>query len=146
MSAPDAIDVIEFRESPDALDGLTEDELEGGFFEGWPNPPTPERHLRHLRGCEAVGLAVDEATGDVIGFISVLGDGFSVAFISLLEVLPASRGQGIGTELMRRMLDRLKDRAAIDLVCDEDVVPFYQRVGGTPGPAMLWRRRSVDPL
>ena len=76
----------------------------------------------------------------------MLGDGFSVAFVSLLEVLPAWRGQGIGTVLMRRMLGRLGDRAAIDLVCDEDVVPFYERVGGTAGRAMLWRRRSVDPL
>ena len=48
--------------------------------------------------------------------------------------------------LMQRMLGRLGDRAAIDLVCDEDVVPFYERVGGTAGRAMLWRRRSVDPL
>lgn len=128
----------------DDLDGLTADQLRGGFFVGWPNPPTPERHLRHLQGCEAVGLAMDEATGDVIGFISVLGDGFSVAFISLLEVLPARQGQGIGTELMRRMLERYKDRYAIDLVCDEDVVPFYERFGGTAGRAMLWRRRSVD--
>ena len=130
----------------DGLDGLPADQLRGGFFEGWPNPPTPEGHLRHLNGCEAVCLAVDEATGDVIGFVSVLGDGFSVAFISLLEVLPAWRGQGIGTELMRRVLARLGDRAAIDLVCDEDVVPFYERLGGTAGRAMLWRRRSVDPL
>ena len=65
---------------------------------------------------------------------------------SLLEVLPAWRGQGIGTELMRRMLARLGDRQAIDLVCDEDLVPFYGRVGGTPGRAMLWRHRSVDTL
>ena len=130
----------------DGLDGLTADQLRGGFFEGWPNPPTPEGHLRHLHGCEAVGLAVDEATGDVIGFVSVLGDGFSVAFISLLEVLPPWRGQGIGTTLMERMLARLGDRAAIDLVCDEDVVRFYERLGGIAGRAMLWRRRSVDPL
>jgi len=130
----------------DGLDGITPDQLRGGFFEGWPSPPTPEGHLRHLHGCEAVGLAVDEATDNVIGFVSVLGDGFSVAFVSLLEVLPAWRGQGIGMALMQRMLGRLGDRAAIDLVCDEDVVPFYERVGGTAGRAMLWRRRSVDPL
>jgi ribosomal protein S18 acetylase RimI-like enzyme len=134
--------VVAYR---DDLEGLTADQLRGGFFVGWPDPPTPPNHLRHLQGCEAVGLAVDEASGDVVGFISVLGDGFSVAFISLLEVLPAWQGQGIGTELMRRMLARYADRYAIDLVCDDDVVPFYERLGGTPGRAMLWRRRSVDP-
>ncbi len=128
----------------DEVSTLTADRLGGGFFEGWPNPPTPERHLAHLRGCEAVELAVDEASGNVVGYVSALGDGVSVAFIPLLEVLPAWRGQGIGTELMRRMLARLGDRLAVDLVCDEDVVPFYQRLGGTPGRAVLWRRRSVD--
>ena len=129
----------------DDIAGLTADRLRGGFFEGWPNPPTPDGHLAHLRGCEAVGLAVDEATGDVVGFISALGDGGTVAFISLLEVLPAWRGQGIGSELTRRMLARLGDRYAVDLVCDDDVVPFYERLGGSAGRAMLWRpRRSVD--
>jgi GNAT superfamily N-acetyltransferase len=126
------------------LEGLTAERLRGGFFEGWPSSPTPEEHLRHLRGCEAAVLAVDEGTGNVIGFVSVLGDGFSVAFVSLLEVLPAWRGQGIGSELMRRVLARYGDRVALDLVCDEDVVPFYERLGGIPGRAILWRQPIVD--
>jgi GNAT superfamily N-acetyltransferase len=133
--------VVAYR---DDLEGLTADRLRGGFFEGWPSPPTPEEHLRHLRGCEAAVLAVDDGTGDVVGFVSVLGDGFSVAFVSLLEVLPAWRGQGIGSELMRRVLARCGDRVALDLVCDEDVVPFYERLGGIPGRAVLWRQPIVD--
>ena len=57
-------------------------------------------------------------------------------------MLPAWRGQGIGRELVRRMLDRLRDRYAVDLVCDEDLVPFYEALGGTPGRAILWRNRT----
>ena len=72
----------------------------------------------------------------------MLGDGGTVAFISLLEVLPAWRGRGIGSELVRRVLDRYRDRYAIDLVCDDDVVPFYERLGGTAGRAILWRNRT----
>jgi GNAT superfamily N-acetyltransferase len=126
----------------DDADGLTADRLRGGFFEGWPNPPSPERHLAHLRGAEAVVVAVDAAGGDVVGFASAVGDGGFVAFIPLVEVLPAWRAQGIGRELVRRLLDRLRDRYAIDLVCDEDLVPFYQSLGGTPGHAILWRNRT----
>jgi ribosomal protein S18 acetylase RimI-like enzyme len=130
----------------DDLDGITADQLRGGFFEGWPSPPTPDGHLTHLRGCETVLLAVDRAGGDVVGFVSVLGDGGTVGFISLLEVLPAWRGRGIGTELMRRVLERYRDRYAVDLVCDDDVVPFYERLGGTAGRAVLWRNRPSSRL
>ncbi|HYO43283.1 MAG TPA: GNAT family N-acetyltransferase [Candidatus Limnocylindrales bacterium] len=126
----------------DDVAALTPDRLRGGFFEGWPNPPTPDGHLRHLRGCEYVLYAVHPASGDVVGFCSAIGDGGTVAFISLLEVLPGWRGQGIGTGLMRRMLDHYRDRYAIDLVADDDVAPFYERLGGTRGRAMLWRNRT----
>ena len=128
----------------DDLDGITADRLRGGFFEGWPRPPTPDEHLAHLLGCEAVVLAVDEATADVVGFVSAVGDGGMVAFVPLLEVLPGWRGHGIGTELMRRLLERLAGRYSIDLVCDEDLLPFYERLAGRPGRAVLWRRRTVD--
>ena len=131
--------MVEYLETSD---GITADRLAGGFFEGWPSPPDPERHLAHLRGAEAVVLAVDPASGDVVGFITAIGDGGLVAFIPLLEVLPAWRGQGIGRELVRRILARLADRYAIDLVCDEDLAPFYERLGGTTGRAMMWRNRT----
>jgi GNAT superfamily N-acetyltransferase len=85
--------MVEYLETSD---GITADRLSGGFFEGWPSPPDPERHLAHLRGAEAVVLAVDPASGDVVGFITAIGDAGLVAFIPLLEVLPAWRGQGIG--------------------------------------------------
>ena len=132
--------LVEYR---DDLTGLAAERLRGGFFDGWPNPPTPEGHLAHLRGCEYALLAVDGESGVVVGFISVLGDGGSVAFISLLEVLPAWRGRGIGSELVRRTLARYADRYAIDLVADDDVLPFYERLGGTPGRAVMWRNRGA---
>ena len=118
--------------------------LRGGFFEGWTTPWTPERHLRHLRAAEAVELALDPATGDAVGFVTAIGDGGDVAFIPLLEVLPAWRGRGIGRELMRRLLARLSDRYAVDLACDEELVAFYEALGGTRGRAMLWRRRAGE--
>jgi GNAT superfamily N-acetyltransferase len=122
--------------------GLSADQLRGGYFEGWPAPWAPERHLAHLRGAEAVELALDPGTGDVVGFASAIGDGANVAFISLLEVLPAWQGRGIGRELMRRMLSRLGDRYSIDLGCDEGLVPFYTELGLTPGRSMVWRNRA----
>lgn len=121
----------------DSLDGLTPDHLRGGFFVGWPNPPTPETHLRILRGSAAVVLAKDGE--QVVGFINAISDGVLSAYIPLLEVLPDYQGQGIGSELARRMLDRLRDLYMIDLLCDADLQPFYARLGMRPYTAMLLR-------
>jgi len=132
--------VIEYSEDPGSL---TADQLRGGFFEGWPVPPSPELHLAHLHGAEVAIAAVDTITGDVVGFVSAIGDGVLTAFVPLLEVLPAWRGRGIGRELMRRMLARLAGRYSIDLVCDTDLVPFYERLGGRPTRAVAWRNRAV---
>jgi len=126
-----------------SLDGIGAAELAGGFWVGWPTPPTAEEHLALLEGSEAVVLAVDDATGQVVGFVTAVGDGVLSAYLPLLEVLPAWQGQGIGSELVRRVLAELGPRYMVDLVCDEDVVPFYERLGFTPYRAMVRRDRSA---
>jgi ribosomal protein S18 acetylase RimI-like enzyme len=132
--------MIEYRESTAALEA---DQLAGGFFEDWPSPPSPELHLAHLRSSEVAIVAIDVDTGQVVGFVTAIGDGAFAAFIPLLEVLPAYRGRGIGTELMRMILARLGDRYSIDLVCDSGLVAFYDGLGGSPGSAVSWRNRDA---
>lgn len=120
-----------------SLTDLTADYLRGGFFAGWPNPPTPETHLKLLHGSDHVILARD---GDqVIGYITAISDGVLAAYIPHLEVLPAYRGQGIGSELVRRMLDNLRHLYMIDLMCDTDVQPFYERLGMRRYSGMIYR-------
>jgi ribosomal protein S18 acetylase RimI-like enzyme len=89
-------------------------------------------------------VAVDSATGQVIGFVTAIGDGVLTAFIPFLEVLPAYRGREIGTELIRRVLALLRDRYSVDLACDADLVPFYERLGGVAGTAVMWRNRAAS--
>ena len=112
----------------DSVDGITPENLHG-FFVGWPHPPTAATHLKILGNSTAVVLAVDDQTGQVVGYINALGDGFHAAFIPGLEVLPGYQGRGIGTELVRRMLKKLDHYYAIDLMCDPSVQPFYERLG-----------------
>jgi ribosomal protein S18 acetylase RimI-like enzyme len=131
-----------------SLDGITEADLAGGFWVGWPQPPSPATHLAMLRGSEAVVLALDETVppgtpARVVGFVNAVGDGVLAAYLPCLEVLPAWQGQGIGSELVRRVLAELEPRYMVDLVCDEDVVPFYQRLGLVPYGAMIRRDRSA---
>ena len=97
------------------------DNLEG-FFAGWINPLTPEQHYCHLKACAYFVAALDSSK--VVGFVSAISDGIGCAFIPLIEVLPKYQRQGIGTELMRQMLDKLKCMNAIDLMCDENVKGF----------------------
>ncbi len=122
----------------DSLEGVSAEML-AGFFVGWPNPPSPETHLHLLQGSSAMILAVDEDEGRVVGFITALSDGVLTAFIPLLEVLPTYEGQGIGRHLVERMLARLKHLYSIDLVCDEELIDFYEGLGFQRGRAMLRR-------
>lgn len=112
-------------------------DLSGGFFVGWPSPPSPEKHLKVLRGSYRALTAVQE--GRVVGFITAISDGVATAFIPWLEVLPEARGRGIGSELVRRMQNELAQLYSIDLVCDDDVAPFYDRMGWHRAQAMVQR-------
>jgi len=116
-----------------------------GFFEGWAAPPTPEDHLRMLAGSDHVVLAVDDERERVVGFVAALTDGVRAAFIPLLEVEPDWRGRGVGTELMRRMLDQLSAYSAIDLTCDPELQPFYARLGLQPSVGMCLRDYTRPP-
>ena len=123
-----------------SLEGLESDHLHG-FFEGWPSLPSAEKHLEILRGSYRVVVAREDSSPNVVGFVNAISDGVLAAFVPLLEVLPSHRRRGIGTELVRRMLDELSDLYSIDLVCDAELRPFYERFGMQPLHAMALRRR-----
>ena len=124
----------------DSLEDITADHLRGGFFAGWSQAPSPETHLRVLQGSDQIVLAKDGE--QVVGYITAITDGVLAAYIPHLEVLEAYQGQGIGSELVRRMQTALRDIYMIDLICDADVQPFYQRLGMTPYTGMI--KRNYD--
>ena len=49
------------------------------------------------------------------------------------------RGQGIGSELVHRLLARLSHLYMIDLICDPELQPFYARLGLKPYTGMIRR-------
>ena len=112
----------------ESVEGVRPDQL-SGFFEGWPNPPTPERHLAILAGSDHFVLAIDDNVERVVGFVNAISDGVLSAYLPLLEVLPEYRGRGIGRELARRIVVRLDHLYMIDLCCDDSLVPFYRSLG-----------------
>ncbi|WP_218916404.1 GNAT family N-acetyltransferase [Calidithermus chliarophilus] len=119
-----------------SLEGITPEQLEG-FFVGWPNPPSPQTHLRILKGSSHVVLALDGER--VVGFVNAISDGVLSAYIPLLEVLPPYQGRGVGSELMRRMLEQLEGFYMADLLCEPELAPFYERFGMRRAAGMFLR-------
>lgn len=111
----------------DKVNDIDESRL-NGFFVGWPNPPSTKKHKEILLKSNYAWVAIDESTDNVVGFITAISDGVISAYIPLLEVLPTYKGQGIGTKLTELMIETLKNLYMVDLLCDEDVMPFYDRL------------------
>jgi GNAT superfamily N-acetyltransferase len=129
--------VISYRTDPR---GLTENDL-AGFFVGWPTPPSPAQHLAVLRGSYRVVIALSQ--DDVIGFVNMISDGVLTAFVPWLEVRPEFQGQGVGTELMRRILAEAAHLYSVDLTCDESLRPYYERLGMAALTGMGLRNRDA---
>jgi len=108
---------------------ITTNMLDGGFFVGWPNPPSAHSHLRMLRGSYIAWIAIDSTSNKVVGFINAVSDGVMAAYIPLLEVLPEYQSRGIGKELVSRMLESLKHLYMVDLLCDQEKQNFYAKFG-----------------
>lgn len=122
----------------DSLANIKPSNLDG-FFGGWKAPHSPHAHLEILRRSAHFIIAIDPATQNAVGFVTALTDGIQAAFIPLLEVLPSHQGQGIGTELMKRLLEKLDGIPAIDLTCDPERQSFYARLGMQPSVGMVIR-------
>lgn len=89
------------------------------------------------RTSDAVQRMLDNTTvrvgvwdGDrLIGFARAVTDGVYRAFIEDVVVDQAYRGQGIGVELVRRLLEPLAHTEDVALVCSDELIPFYARHG-----------------
>ena len=117
------VDGLHYRFGPHAL---TLPQAEG-FFVGWPTPPSSGVLLELLSQSDEALIALED--GRIVGYVTALTDRILFSSITSLEVLPEYQSHGIGTELMRRMLERLSGVYATDLVCDANLVPFYESVG-----------------
>lgn len=111
------------------------------FFEGWPRRPDDTQFAAVLKGSHAIVLAVHD--GEVIGFINAISDGVLTAFIPWLEVQPQWRGQGIGAELVGRIIQALDGMYSIDLTCDPHLIPYYERLDLVPLAGMCKRNPSA---
>ena len=114
---------MQYTSDLEVLDGLIID----GFFNGWPNPPSNEVFKKLLKGSYKVVLAYKDQR--LVGFISCISDGVLSAYIPLLEVLPNFQGKGIGKRLVSILQKELSHLYMVDLLCDESLIPYYEKLG-----------------
>lgn len=69
----------------------------------------------------------------LIGYIDCVSNGVTDAYIQDLMVHPNYQNNGIGTELMNRMIAYLKSKGVymISVIYEDRLSPFYERFGFT---------------
>lgn len=87
---------------------------------------------------------VDDEIGRLVGFARVLTDDVYLAVVLDVIVRPDRQGEGLGKLLLDAIVAdvRLRDVRSIELVCQPELVAFYQRWGFTDnvGQSRLMRR------
>ena len=67
----------------------------------------------------------------LLGIVRVVGDGFTIILIQDILVYPNYQRQGIGTALLRAVLDRYSDVRQVQLATDNTpkTIAFYRSLG-----------------
>ncbi len=65
----------------------------------------------------------------MVGFARAITDGITRGFIEDVVVEEAQRGQGIGAELVHRLVNHLGQVEELTLICADERVAFYERLG-----------------
>ena len=68
---------------------------------------------------------------DLMGIVRVVGDGHTIVFVQDILVYNRYQRQGVGTALLKAVLERYKNVRQIELVTDntEKTIAFYNSVG-----------------
>jgi len=127
------------------FEALRRDELVGLFQSGWWTASRDRAAVdRLIDGSDVVVGLVDVATDRLVGFARSITDGVFLAVVLDVIVAPPYRGTGLGARLMDELLaaEALKNVESIELVCQPELIAFYERWGFTDrvGRSLLMRR------
>jgi predicted GNAT family N-acyltransferase len=132
--------------------GLTASQVDDllGLFAGewWTEDRTRSDVERMLAATDLVFAVVENPSAAVVGFARVLTDQTYVALVLDVIVAPEHRGHGLGRLLVETILAEpgLQAVRSIELVCQPELVPFYEQWGfsASVGRSGLMRR-AADP-
>lgn len=95
----------------------------------WATKRTPEQIERMLAHCLSMGVWDGDA---LIGYGRAVTDGVYRALVEDIVVDAAWRGQGIGGEIVRQLVEALEPVEQLILNCHESLIPFYASFGFSP--------------
>lgn len=74
---------------------------------------------------------VGDENDELLGIIRTVGDGFTIIFVQDILVFPRVQRKGIGTALLKAVLDRYPHVRQIELTTDNTpkTVAFYKSLG-----------------
>ena len=77
-----------------------------------------------------LGATIDD---QLVGIIRAVGDGQTIVFVQDIIVLPKYQRKGIGTKLLKTLMEKYKDVYQLELLTDntEKTKAFYRSVGFT---------------
>lgn len=94
---------------------------------GWTSGAQGERLHKGLKNSHTLLTAWD---GDRLAAMAcAISDGYMVLYVPFVAVHPQHQGQGIGTEIMARLMERYKDVARKVLVALTGKEDFYEKMG-----------------
>jgi ribosomal protein S18 acetylase RimI-like enzyme len=96
---------------------------------GFPEVDGPEA-MKRVKACSAAVFLVCEVNRKVVGVVRGTYDG-SRAMIHLLSVHPANQRRGIGTALVREIVERFNQSGApkTSATVTQESLPFWQKIG-----------------
>lgn len=115
-----------------------------GFWQKWDQKPSPETTFRLLKQSSAKIVALDQETNQAVGFITALTDNVMSAYIPFVEVLPEYQGRGVGQELIKRMSRKFEHLFMLDLICDESLQSYYEKLGMVKAVGMSVRHHERE--
>src|SRR5688500_5715435 len=88
-------------------------------------------------------VTVDES-GTVVGSVATMRYGPHLAWIAMVLVDPAARGRGVGTALLHRGLEQVKDVRTVGLDATPLGQPLYEKLGFVVHSTLTRLERAAD--
>lgn len=101
----------------------------------WSSAEKPAALLGALQGSHSLVTAWSGET--LVGLANAISDGHLVAYFPHLLVHSDFQRRGIGSELLRRLLDKYAEFHQVVLLADGQATEFYERIGFSRGGATM---------